>query len=151
MIAEVPAAAAPSGRGKPIKQTIQVDGPSDQSDDISEFCGFEVEGHEVGTIQMITFPDGHVQFHQNIVGTFTAPGFGTTLRVANTLQIDEVEASEVFGGFQERTITTTIRGVNYRVIGSSRPFISSGHGFTQVTILYDEFGFIVDVEIDETF
>ena len=50
---------------------------------------------------MITFPDGQ-RFNQNIVTTFAAPGFGTTFRVATNLQVDEVEASEVFGGFEAR-------------------------------------------------
>jgi hypothetical protein len=142
-----------SGASAPSQhhQTIAID-HAEVDPELSDFCGFGVEVHEVGTAQLITFPDGHVQLNQKETATFTASGLGTSFKVFNSLQINELNAAEVFvGELKEVTLTTIYAGLNYRTSSTSKPFVSSGRGVTEVTFVYDEFGDLIDVDVDETF
>jgi hypothetical protein len=144
-------ATATEDRGRPFTQRIDID-DSGVHDEASVACDFTIEYRDVGRAELITFANGDMDIHQQGVVTFAAPGFGTALEVGYTLQVEDLNPFEVqVGDWKEVHFISTYRGLNYRVVGADSPFVSSGRGVVEVTILYDEFGLPWDVSIDEVF
>jgi hypothetical protein len=103
---------------KPSKQTFEVDFVHPDFE-LSEFCGFPVEAHDVGREQIFFFTPKLVSA-EKFVGTTTY----TNVDTGTSVVVGAAPRVKIFG-FEEKAVFT---GLNYRIRTSDGQLVSSGRG-----------------------
>ncbi len=133
--------------GKPEIQTLKVD---DTISDPYADCGFAVQDHEVGTVKMLSFPDGRTMIMENLRVTSTNMETGRSVDSFQSLKLttDEIEKARL-DGTRILRLTSTFTGLNFRFSLPGSPSISAGRGQVSTVLVFDENGELIDFNVTE--
>ncbi|PYP71293.1 MAG: hypothetical protein DMD36_04190 [Gemmatimonadetes bacterium] len=135
--------------GRPDIQTLHLD-RTELDEDISNFCGFPVEVHEVGTVRMFSFPDGKAVVELNGQATFSSPFGGRSVTLDSALKITDVSIARLLaGGGRSVTVKSIATGLNYRIPQPGGPIVSAGKGVVTATYTYNAEDYLIDFKVEK--